>query len=294
MASAALRWKRAGAIQLGLLLLIFLTSGNSALECYTITKTDIGNATITSYPGSSQMLCSGAENACVEVQLKFIVDKNIIFMNHRGCAKWDSKTVSESATSGNQHYRIESNVTYCLHDLCNVETSPANISITPGGEQVPETTRINQHHCFSGLTFDRSEPSLGPVRCHEGYDKCYQSRAAIIVGTPQSFTSSLVFIRTCQNATNAVPQRQSFARVTIAVEEDSYCSGSLCNGKWGPPHLAPGAYGPIRHWHTKPISPPQDAGLPDHRQLQAAAPECSTIHPCLLLVTLRTIMLGIW
>ncbi|XP_062996518.1 ly6/PLAUR domain-containing protein 3-like [Elgaria multicarinata webbii] len=173
---------------------------------------------------SSNITCS-ADDVQVQVQLELITGGTAVLVSHRECVRKDLNNREGSTTTGDQNFAIQSNVSYCLYDLCNAEMTSENAPKTPAGGKAPETS--SSLECYSGLNFDRTEPFLEKVRCSKGYNQCYQGEGMITAG----LLTIPMYIRTCQRPSCAVPQSQSFGPIMITSEGGSCCTGSYCNAK---------------------------------------------------------------
>ncbi|XP_061453157.1 uncharacterized protein LOC133370610 isoform X2 [Rhineura floridana] len=159
------------------------------------------------------------------VMTLLLSDKNALVVIYRGCANKDFTDGAEPVTIGDRHFAIQSNMIYCLNDLCNVEKTRKNVSETHGQDKGPEASGSN--HCFSGFALDPNDVILERVTCSKDYNHCYHGNTTITVGP----LSMPMFIKTCQHPDCDVPQSQSFGLIRIISQWGSCCSGSYCNGK---------------------------------------------------------------
>ncbi|XP_033014135.1 ly6/PLAUR domain-containing protein 3-like [Lacerta agilis] len=228
MERVTLRWRAATVVLQGLLALIFLISGISALKCHSsstvkLTTPHKGNTTSTTSIAGGIRNCSSAENVCTDAQLTFTIDKDVLIMSHKGCASKDLMDGTKPFTSGDRHFAIQFDQSYCFGDLCNAKTR--EVSKTPIKDEV---TGSNQ--CYSGFGWGGS--IKGTMKCSKDYDRCYQGSMNITIAIDAGgFSSVPMIIRTCQRSSCDVIKSQSFGPINITSESGPCCSGSKCNWK---------------------------------------------------------------
>ncbi|XP_044290919.1 uncharacterized protein LOC123025872 [Varanus komodoensis] len=229
MASTPLRWRPTAVAPSAFLLTIFFISGASTLTCFHSTLVTLfsseGKKRFSLSTESMNVTCSSEANACMWAQLELSTDGGTVLVNHGDCALKDLRHKDASVTSGEQYVATQSDVHYCLHDFCNVQTAPGKVSSSPGGKKVLGADWPSL--CYSGFNFEHTEPFLERVRCRKGYSQCYQGESTITVG----LLVIPMYVRTCQRQACAVPSSQSFGPVTITSQKGSCCTGSYCNAK---------------------------------------------------------------
>ncbi|CAI5781089.1 Hypothetical predicted protein [Podarcis lilfordi] len=230
MEGVALRWRAATVVLQGLLAMTFLISGISALKCHSSNTVHLmtpnnGNKTSNASPVSGITNCSSAQNVCTDAQLIFSIDKEVLIMSHKGCASKDLVDGTKPINSGDRHFAIQFNQSYCFGDLCNAKTREVpNTPIEDGG------TGSNQ--CYSGFGWGASGNIKETMECSKDYDRCYQGSMNITIALDGGGYSSVpMILRTCQRSSCDVIKSQSFGPINITSESGPCCSGSKCNWK---------------------------------------------------------------
>ncbi|XP_020668441.3 testis-expressed protein 101 [Pogona vitticeps] len=228
MASPALRCKAAT----GFLTMIFLLPGTYALECYTFTsfqqfdskgRCGFEHATV-----ARNSTCSSGNDVCLSVEFELGTDENTLLVSYRGCFAKNPRDAEGATIFGHQYFAIQSNLSYCYQDFCNIRSASAEFPKTTS--KGTETSHPNGSiHCYSGQNHNASELTLEKVACSNRSDLCYQGRHAIKVGN----ITQVFYIRSCQNPSCDVPKHRVFGPVELEFLEGSCCSGSNCNGKKG-------------------------------------------------------------
>ncbi|KAM6428645.1 uncharacterized protein PHA67_003333 [Liasis olivaceus] len=249
-------------------LVICFISGASALECISSTLIQrnypLNETQFQIYSETKKINCSMDENACEEVQLILKIDRNALLVTHRGCATKDLHGGPESITTGHQHYNIQSNVSYCFHDLCNANFTEEIILVNPDDYKASGANDSAQ--CYSGLSFDSSEAIQDSVRCSEGYNQCSSG----IISVTDGSISVLTYTKTCQQHPNCtVPQKQSFGSIAIISESSSCCVGSYCNQNKTATRvldsIEPSRESPDCSDNHFPLNPNSDSDSEDHK-----------------------------
>ncbi|CAI5781086.1 Hypothetical predicted protein [Podarcis lilfordi] len=213
MEGVALRWRAAIVVLQGLLAMTFLISGISALSCHSSSTVNHftphkGNTTVYVSAVGGIINCSSAQNVCTDAQLTLTIDKEVLIVSHKGCTSKDLKNETEFITSGDRHFAIQFNESYCFDDLCNVKTETREVPRTPI-EDGAEPSGSNQ--CYSGFAWGPSETVQQTMTCGRGYNRCYNGTKSISVGP---LFVSMIF-RTCQRPACDVSESQSFGPINI-------------------------------------------------------------------------------
>ncbi|XP_042296159.1 ly6/PLAUR domain-containing protein 5-like [Sceloporus undulatus] len=225
MDSPSMRWKAMA----GFLVVIFFTSGTSALVCYQSVYfhqfSSQGNLLTELYSPGENVTCSPADHACIDAQLKLSIVSHIVVVRYRGCTTTkDPPDGSKSTTSDDGNFAIQYDVTCCSKDLCNAGT--ATEAAPDMIKWAPEPSKpINPSQCYSGLIFHEHETTLERVTCHQDSDQCYQG----IGNISTEHLTSLLYIRSC-HSTCTIPQREVFGPIEFSIQ-GTCCHGNFCNKK---------------------------------------------------------------
>ncbi|XP_077788285.1 ly6/PLAUR domain-containing protein 5-like isoform X1 [Podarcis muralis] len=228
MKRVTLRWRAATVVLQGLLAMTFLISGISALSCHSANSVNHftpnkGNTTVYVAAVGGIINCSSAQNVCTDAQLTLTIDKEVLMVIHKGCASKDLKNETEFITSGDRHFAIQFNESYCFDDLCNAKPEKREVPRTPIEDGAAEASGSNQ--CYAGFAWGPGETIQQTMTCSRGYNLCYNGTKSISVGP---LFVSMIF-RTCQRPACDVSESQSFGPINITSESGSCCSGSNCN-----------------------------------------------------------------
>ncbi|XP_053253985.1 uncharacterized protein LOC128418386 isoform X2 [Podarcis raffonei] len=230
MEGVALRWRAATVVLQGLLAMTCLISGISALKCHSSSTMNHftprkGNTTSNTYTGGGIRNCSHAENVCTDAQLTLTIDKEVLIISYKGCASKDLMDETKSITSGDRHFAIQFDQSYCFGDLCNAKTRV--VSKTPIKDKV---TGSNQ--CYFIFGWGSSGSIKETMKCSKDYNRCYQGSMNITIALDEGGSSSVrMILRTCQRSACDVIKSQSFGPINITSESGPCCSGSKCNWK---------------------------------------------------------------
>ncbi|XP_034975710.1 uncharacterized protein LOC118087294 [Zootoca vivipara] len=227
MEGVTLRWGAATVVLQGLLALIFLLSGISALKCHGSTTMNLttphkGNSSSRITPESGITNCSSTENVCTDVQLILTIDKDVLIISYKGCASKDLMDETKSINSGDRHFAIQFDQSYCFGDLCNEKTR--EVPKTPIKDKV---TGSNQ--CYTGFEWSATRYIQETTKCGKDYDRCYEGSMNVTISDRNGFSSFPMNIRTCQRSACDVIKSQSFGPINITSESGPCCSGSNCN-----------------------------------------------------------------
>ncbi|CAI5781090.1 Hypothetical predicted protein [Podarcis lilfordi] len=227
MEGVALRWRAATVALQGLLAMTFLISGISALKCHSsntvnLTTPHKGNSSSHISPESGIINCSSAENVCTDAQLILTIDKDVLIISYKGCASKDLVDGTKSVTSGDRHFAIQFDQSYCFGDLCNAKTR--EVPKTPIKDKV---TGSNQ--CYTGFGWSSTRFMQETTKCGKDYDLCYEGSMNITISDRRGSSTFPMTIRTCQRSSCDVIKSQSFGPINITSESGPCCSGSNCN-----------------------------------------------------------------
>ncbi|XP_077788288.1 ly6/PLAUR domain-containing protein 5-like isoform X4 [Podarcis muralis] len=229
MKRVTLRWRAATVVLQGLLAMTFLISGISALSCHSANSVNHftpnkGNTTVYVAAVGGIINCSSAQNVCTDAQLTLTIDKDLLIMGYKGCASKDLWDGPISSFSGDRHFAVQYDESYCFGDLCNGHSIKWKVPKTPI-EDTAEGSSSNQ--CYTGFDSTYYGILQQTMRCGSGYNRCYNGSKVISVG---GLRTSMIF-RTCQRPA-CIDMRTDFtSNINITSEWGLCCSGSNCNSQ---------------------------------------------------------------
>ncbi|XP_054854913.1 ly6/PLAUR domain-containing protein 5-like [Eublepharis macularius] len=233
MEGAGLRWRATTIALLRFLPLTLLIPGAPGLQCHSYTSIQpVSRDKISSeFSVTSNIVnnCSTSQTACVEAHLMIWTKNKAMLVTHRGCTSESLKDQAGCTTSDHQPF-IHSNVCYCQSDLCNEVLTDPNVFKMPGEEKASKASSSNQ--CYSGFSMDSDQDILDRVTCGRDYSQCYHGNGTITAGN----LSVDFLIKTCQQPSCNVPERQSFGPIELWLW-GSCCHSDFCNGKAATPRM---------------------------------------------------------